>query len=42
VRCESAPFALANHTGYEPRDVDRLDVARLCDHFGLDRPPQYR
>jgi len=42
VRCESAVFALANHTGYEPRDVDRQDVARLCDRFRLDRPPRFR
>ena len=27
---------------YEPRDVDRHDVALLCDRFGLDRPPQFR
>jgi len=27
---------------YEPRDVDRHDVALLCDRFGLDRPLQFR
>jgi len=42
VCCESATFALANHTGYEPRAVDRDDVARLCDRFGLERPAPFR
>ena len=35
VRCERPEFALSNHTGYEPRAVDRHDVARLCATFGL-------
>jgi lincosamide nucleotidyltransferase A/C/D/E len=29
VGCERAEFALRNHTGYPPRDVDRHDVALL-------------
>ena len=42
VRCERPEFALRNHTGYEVRDVDRHDVAVLCEHFGLRPPPDYR
>jgi lincosamide nucleotidyltransferase A/C/D/E len=38
VGCESPAFALRNHTGYPPRDVDRHDVRLLCAHFGLDAP----
>jgi lincosamide nucleotidyltransferase A/C/D/E len=41
VRCERPEFALRNHAGYEPRAVDRDDVAVLCRHFGLDPPPNY-
>ena len=42
VTCERPEFALANHTGYEPRASDRLDVERLCERFGLERPAAYR
>jgi lincosamide nucleotidyltransferase A/C/D/E len=42
VRCEAPAFALRNHTGYPVRDVDRLDVAVLCEHFGLVVPGEYR
>ncbi len=42
VRCERPEFALANRTGYPPRDVDRLDVALLCEQFGLPVPPDFR
>lgn len=38
VRCERASFSLRNHTGYPPRDVDRHDMAILCEHFGLPLP----
>jgi lincosamide nucleotidyltransferase A/C/D/E len=38
VRCESPEFALRNHTGYPPREVDRHDVTLLCEHFGLTPP----
>ena len=41
VRCERPEFALSNHTGYPARDVDRHDVALLCDHFGLSRPADF-
>lgn len=39
VHCERPEFALQDHTGYEPRDIDRHDVAVRCEHFGL-RPPE--
>jgi lincosamide nucleotidyltransferase A/C/D/E len=42
VRCEAPAFALRNHTGYAARDIDHLDVAVLCEHFGLDVPGEYR
>ena len=42
VPCESAEFALQNHTGYESRAIDRHDVAVLCEHFGLRPPEDYR
>jgi lincosamide nucleotidyltransferase A/C/D/E len=42
VRCERPEFALANRSGYPPRDVDRHDVALLCEHFGLVLPPDHR
>lgn len=42
VRCERPEFALQNHTGYEQREVDRHDVAVLCEHFGLQLPEDFR
>jgi len=42
VRCERPEFALQNHTGYGLRDIDRHDVALLCEHFGLQPPESYR
>jgi lincosamide nucleotidyltransferase A/C/D/E len=42
VRCERPVFALANHTGYPARDVDRHDVPLLCARFGLEVPEEYR
>jgi len=38
VRCERPEFSLSNHSGYPLRDVDRHDVALLCEHFGLPVP----
>ena len=40
VRCERPQFALQNHTGYELREIDRHDVAVLCERFGLQPPEQ--
>lgn len=42
ARCERPEFALANHTGYPARDVDRHDVALLCTRFGLEVPADHR
>jgi lincosamide nucleotidyltransferase A/C/D/E len=42
VSCELPAFALANRSGYPPRDVDRHDVALLCERFGLEVPDGYR
>jgi lincosamide nucleotidyltransferase A/C/D/E len=41
VRCERPAFALRNHTGYPIREVDRHDVAVLCEQFGLQPPSEY-
>lgn len=41
VRCASAEEQLAMHQGYEPRAVDKDDVRRLADRFGLPLPPPY-
>jgi len=41
VRCETPEFALRNHTGYPIRDVDRHDVAVLCETFGLPLPDEF-
>jgi lincosamide nucleotidyltransferase A/C/D/E len=35
VDCVSAPVQLLLHTQFEPRDIHRQDMARLCDSFGL-------
>lgn len=42
VRCEVAEWSLLCHVGYVPRVVDRYDVPRLCERFGLDLPEAYR
>ena len=42
VRCEAPEWAVRWHTGYEPRAVDRHDVALLCERFGLDLPAAFR
>jgi len=42
VRCETPEFALRNHTGYPIRDVDRHDVAMVCEVFGLPTPEDFR
>lgn len=41
VRCDSAEWALACHTGYAPRAVDFHDVPRLCERFGFPLPPDF-
>ena len=42
VRCERPEFALQNRTGYASREIDRHDVAVLCERFGLQPPASYR
>jgi lincosamide nucleotidyltransferase A/C/D/E len=42
VICETPSFVLRCRTGYEPRPVDRQDVALLCQRFGLTAPEAYR
>lgn len=42
VRCIAPAWLLRFRTGYEPRDVDRLDVAALCARFALEPPEAYR
>ena len=41
VRCEAPEWALRWHTGYPPRPVDRHDVTRLCERFGLPLPDDW-
>ena len=39
VQCESPPWALRFHLGYQPRATDRHDMRLLCERFGLELPP---
>ena len=41
VRCLTPQLLVRFHEGYEPRDVDRRDVAALALEFGLQLPPPY-
>jgi lincosamide nucleotidyltransferase A/C/D/E len=41
VRCLTPALLLDFHLGYEPRDIDRQDMAALADRFGLELPPPY-
>jgi len=41
VGCLSAGLQMAFHEGYEPRRIDRHDVALLEERFGLAAPPSY-
>ena len=42
VRCISPAVQLEFHRGYDIRDQDRHDVARLSQRFDLPLPPEYR
>ncbi len=42
VRCITAPFVLMFRNGFEPRQIDYQDVARLCDCLGLERPSRFQ
>jgi lincosamide nucleotidyltransferase A/C/D/E len=41
VRCCSLRDQVHCHLGYDPREVDRLDMRRLSQHFGLTFPEPY-
>ncbi len=41
VRCLSPEMQLLTHTGYEPDDDDRADIARVAALSGLALPPPY-
>lgn len=41
VPCLTADLQLAHHCGYEPRERDRLDMARLAKRFGLKLSQPY-
>ena len=38
VRCTTAEFQVASHTGYNLTDTDFHDVSRICEKFGIDLP----
>lgn len=42
VRCLTAELQIEHHRGYEPRDRDRIDLARLAAAYRLDLPEPYR
>jgi lincosamide nucleotidyltransferase A/C/D/E len=42
VRCSSAEDQMLMHRGYEPRAVDRADVRRIAERFGLPVPHKFR
>jgi lincosamide nucleotidyltransferase A/C/D/E len=41
VACISPEHMVKFHTGYKLRNTDYLDVSALCDHFGIEYPPEY-
>lgn len=41
VPCLNAELQLEHHSGYEPRDRDRKDMAHLADRFGLELPSSF-
>ena len=41
VPCLTPELQMTHHSGYAPRERDRLDVARLADRFDLSRPSGY-
>jgi lincosamide nucleotidyltransferase A/C/D/E len=42
VRCLTPVLLVTFHLGYEPRAVDRADMAALAETFGLELPAPYR
>jgi lincosamide nucleotidyltransferase A/C/D/E len=41
VPCLTPELQIAHHSGYEPRERDRVDLARLADRFGVALPNGY-
>ena len=41
VRCLTPELLVRFHAGYEPRDVDRADMAALAERFQVSLPPAY-
>jgi lincosamide nucleotidyltransferase A/C/D/E len=41
VRCLAPELLLTFHLGYEPRDIDRRDMAALAARYGLRLPDPY-
>ena len=41
VRCLTPELLVAFHLGYEPRDIDRRDMAALAERYGLEVPDPY-
>ena len=42
VRCLTPELLVIFHGGYEPRDIDRRDMAALAEYYGLELPAPYR
>lgn len=41
VRCLTPELLLRFHLGYDPRPIDRADMAALAEQFGLELPSPY-
>lgn len=41
VRCLTPELLVTFHVGYEPRDIDRRDMAALAQRYGLRLPDPY-
>ncbi len=41
VKCITPEWMVKFHTGYELDENDYLDVAALCNHFGIELPSEY-
>jgi len=42
VRCATPELQVAFHSGYEPTERDRVDVAAVVEAFGMAAPPGFR
>lgn len=41
VKCMTAEFQVASHSGYRLKDNDFADVSALCQKFGVELPAEY-